>query len=256
MNTNTNPNITVINPITLQSCLVQNNRFAGIRITADHIGAEGLSLWNTLISNLHSSAYSVYALCENSDLQAEDSSVDKSEVYNALRAILSALGEVKGHKLYANEELALLAIGYSGKRGNQDSFALKSCLEDIRYYSKKLKEYKETNGVNPEAIESLEKKVEELEQQKSDLLKAPDNRIKAPTRTSSTQFRLDIEHKLARVIAEQQAKTWEELEAEEQARKQARKEASKKRKQAKEQARKQETVTQPIEEPKTEKKSA
>ena len=216
-----NNKITVSNT-TLQDCLINNNRYAGVRLNADQLGAENLKAWNDLMVSLHSVAYSVYAFCENNGLTVESSTVNKSDVYNALRAILAVIGEVNGHKLYANEELATLIIGYAGKRANADSPELQLCLSKLRNRQKELAEYENTNGVNPASIKKMREEIEKLQEEKSDLLKSPDNRIKVATRSSANAFRLEVEHKLARAIANQKAKTWEELEAEAEAKRKER----------------------------------
>lgn len=218
---------------TLQDCLNQNNRFANIRLTADQLGAENLKAWNDLVNTLHSAAYSVYAFCENNGLTVESDSVDKSAVYTAIRAILAEIGEVNGHKLCANEELATLIIGYAGKRANADSPELQLCLSKIRNRQKELAEYENTNGVRPESIQAMKDEIAKLTEDKQALLSSPDNRIKVATRTTATAFRLDVEHKLARAIADQKAKTWEELEAEAEAKRKERRAKTTAKKQAK-----------------------
>lgn len=217
----------------LQDCLSYNNRFATAKLTAEQIGAENLKTWTTLIKGLHMAAYSVYALCENSDLSVESKSVDKSQLYDRIRGILVELGEVNGRVLKANEELATLIVGYAGKRGNQDSPELQLCLSKIRNNKKLQEEYAKLNGVNPETLTKLEEELKELEEEKNTLLENPDNRIKVPTRNTESTFRLEVEHRLARVIADQQAKSWEDLQAEAEAKKKARKAAKKAKKSAK-----------------------
>lgn len=222
-----------MNNITLQDCLTYNNRFANKLLNADQLGAEALQEWTTLVVRLHSAAYSVYALCENSNLTVESTSVDKSAVFTALREVLSAVGEVNGHKLVANEELATLIVGYAGKRGNSDSPELQLCLSKIRNRTRELKKYETTNGVKPETIQAMKDEIEKLEKEKQTLLDNPDNHIKAPTRTPANTFRLEVEHRLARAITKQKAKSWAELEAEAEARRQARRAKTSAKKQAK-----------------------
>jgi hypothetical protein len=212
---------------TLQDCLSYNNRFANAKLNADQLSAENLKTWSTLVADLHKAAYGVYEFCENNDLKAEDESVNKDAVYSALRAILAELGEVKGYKLHANDALAINVIGYAGKRGNDDSPALQLCLSKIRNNTTLLDKYSKLNGVSEETIAAIKKDIETLEQEKAVLLAAPDNRIKKPTRTSATMFRLEVEHRLARAINDQKAKSWEQLEAEEKARKDKKKQARK-----------------------------
>lgn len=211
----------------LVDCLADNNRYASKKLTADQIGAENLSTWKALISKLHSECYYIYCKCENDNLAEETKNLDMSGVYDAIRVILAEIGEVNGHAIRANAELATLLVGYSGKRGNQDAPALQLCTSRINNRKKELKLLEATNGANPDAIAHVKEEIAALEAEKSELLASPDMRIKAPTRASSEAFRLDVEHRFARVISDQKAKTWEELEAEVQARKDAKKAAKK-----------------------------
>lgn len=219
-----------ISATALQDILSDNNRYASALINAKHIGAEDLKAWTTLVNNLHIAAYRVYVTCENSGLTVDSKSVDKTPVYEALRAILAIIGDVNGHKLYANEELATLVIGYSGKRGNADSPALQYCLSKLGNRKRELAKAKDINGLEPKYIKSLEDQIAELEEEKKELLSSADNRVKKPTRTTANAFRLDLEHRLARVIADQKAKTWEELEAEAEAKRKERRAKTKAKK--------------------------
>lgn len=227
-----NNNIT-ISSITLQDCLTQNNHYANARLTADQLGAENLKNWNALLDKLHSAAYSVYALCENNNLTINSTSVNKSEVYSIIREILSVIGEVNGHKLCANEELATLIIGYASKRANSDSPELQLCLSRLRNRRRELADAEKYNGVNPDFIKMVKEEIEKLDEEKSALLAQPDNRIKKPTRTSTSAFRLEVEHRLARAISDQNAKSWEELEAEAEAKRKERRAKTKEKKSAK-----------------------
>ena len=211
----------------LVDCIVDNNRFATRKLTAEQLGAENFRNWKDLIADLHRVAYIAYSECENNDLAIDSANIDLSPIFNSLRTILAQFGEVNGHKLSANAELATLIIGYSGKRANADSPELQLVNSKIRNRTKELAEYENTNGVNPESIKALKDELAELKDKKSELLEEPDNRIKKPTRTSTDMFRLEVEHRLARVVAEQKAKTWEELEAEAEAKRQARRAATK-----------------------------
>lgn len=218
---------------TLADCLVDNNRFATRKLTADQLGAENFRGWNNLIDELHKVAYSVYSKCENDDIAKATSVLNLEPLFTSIRKVLTLVGDINGHKVFPTAELATLIIGYSGKRANADSPELQLVLSKIRNRKKELAEYKDTNGVRPETIKAMEDEIVELEDKKAELLAEPDNRIKKPTRTSTAMFRLEVEHRLARVIADQKAKSWEELEAEEEARKAERKAKAKARKAAK-----------------------
>ena len=232
MSKNEKTNVTT----TLAEALVYNNRFATAKITAEQLGAENFATWKQLVSALHRAAYSVYVQCENSGMKVESTSVDKSAIYDNIRIVLNALGEVNGRKLYANEETAIALVSYAGRRGNVDAPELQYCISCISNAKKELALAEQINGYNPEAIKALKERIETRTAEKSELLATADMRYKQPTKTSESAFRLDLEHYLARVIVGQLAKTLEELDAEELARKEARKAKAKARKQAKAQA--------------------
>lgn len=225
-NTNTNK--------VLVDALVYNNRFANKAIDGEQVTAEGLSNWKNLVDKLHRVAYKAYVVCENSGLKAESTDIDKTEIFAAIREILATVGEVNSHKMYANAEMAVAVIGYSGKRANKDAPELQFCISRIRNLQKEISEYEKLNVTDAEykanKLAEMNATLETLEDEKATLLKTADMRIKQPTRTSSNAFRLDVEHFLARAITGQLAKTIEELDAEDAERKARRAEAAKKRK--------------------------
>ena len=228
MNKNTNTNKALVD------ALVFNNRFANKSVDGEQITAEGLSAWKVLVDKLHRAAYSAYVVCENSGLKAESNDIDKTEIFNAIREILAEIGEVNSHKMYANAEMAIAVIGYSGKRANKDAPELQYCISCIRNKQKEISEYEKLNVTDVEfkakALADMNKTLEELEDKKATLLKTADMRIKQPTRTTANAFRLDVEHFLARAITGQLAKTLAELDAEDAERKAKRAEAAKRRK--------------------------
>lgn len=204
---------------TLANALVFNNRFATAKLNAEQLTAEDFNNWKTLISNLHRSAYKTYVQCENSGMKADDTAVDKSDIYAAIKVILASIGDVNGRKLYANEETAITIISYAGRRGNVDAPELQLVNSRISNSKKELRLAETMNGLNPEYIDGLKAQIAELEAHKAELLKTADMRYKQPTKTSDTAFRLDVEHYFARVICGQLAKTQEQLDAEAEARK-------------------------------------
>ena len=218
----------------LVDALVYNNRFASVKVDGEQIGVEAFSAWKMLIEKLHRAAYAAYVVCENSGLQAESNSIDKTEIFNAIREILATIGSVNEHKLYANAEMAVAVIGYSGRRANKDAGELQLCVSRISNLKKELAKYKELNVADEEykatKLAEMEQSLATLEEEKETLLKTADMRIKQPTRTNFNAFRLDVEHFLARTITGQLAKTLAELDAEDAERKARRAEAAKARK--------------------------
>lgn len=225
-------NSTNITPIA--NALVYNNRFANVRLNAEQITAESLKNWRTIVATLHRNAYKVYEYCENNGLKVDSTTVDKTAVFDALRILLNdGIGQVNDHKLYANDEIATLVIGYAGKRANKDDNAVKSITDEINKLRKAINSLDGMAGVNPEHIAELKADLKAKTDEKSELLKQADMRIKQPTMTTFNAFCLDIEHALARMISGQMAKSLDELDKEEEERRQARREKAKARKQAK-----------------------
>ena len=227
-NTNANTNKVLV------EALVYNNRFANKSVNAEQVTDEGLATWKTLIDKLHRASYKAYVVCENSGLKAESADIDKTEVFEAIREILATVGEVNSHKMYANAEMAVAVIGYSGKRANNDAPELQYCISRIRNLQNEIKIYEQMNVTNAEykatKLAEMNASLDALKEEKSALLDTADMRIKQPTRTTANSFRLDVEHFLARAITGQLAKSLEELDAEEAERAAKRKEAAKARK--------------------------
>lgn len=215
----------------LSDALVYNNRFANVKLSAEQLSATSFATWKTLVESLHKASYKVYCTCENNGLKAESASVDKSEVFEAIRNILAVVGDINGHKVYANAETAIAIIGYAGKRANVDAPELQLVKSRINLARRELKQTMEFNSANKEQnIANITARITELEAEKATLMATADMCHKQPTKSSDSAFRLEVEHFFARVIAGQLAKTPEELEAEELARKEARKASAKARK--------------------------
>lgn len=226
--------MSMINTTTaLIDSLVENNRFASKKLTADHIGADNFNTWKSLVSALQNEAYHIYCKCENDNLAEETKHLNLDGVFNAIRDIFNEFGEINGHKIKPTAEFATLIIGYSGKRANSDAPELQLCASRIKNRQAELKLLKATNGVNPDAIAHVEAEIEALNAEKAVLLATPDMRTKAPTRAAADTFRLEVEHRFARLISDQKAKTWEELEAEKEAARQARRAKTAEKKAAK-----------------------
>jgi hypothetical protein len=218
----------------LVDALVYNNRFASNSVNGEQISAEAFSAWKSLIEKLHRAAYSAYVVCENSGLRAESVDIDKTEIFAAIREILATVGEVNSHKMYANAEMAIAVIGYSGKRANKDAPELQYCASRITNLKKEIAAYEQLNVSDAEfkanRLAEMHASLDALEDEKSELIRTADMRIKEPTRTKPNAFRLEVEHFLARAITGQLAKSLEELDAEDAERAAKRKEAAKARK--------------------------
>ena len=224
---------TIVNKTALADALLFNERFGNKRVNAEQIGAEDLHKWKTLFTNLHKAAYEVYELCENDEPTEEDlEGMDLDSVFNALRELYNAIGEINGHKMYVTFKAAVHIIGKSGTgNGNEYAPALQFVMSKKSNAQTYLRNLKKINGVNPEAIKEQEEIIEAADEEIAALKNTPDMWKKIPTRTKPDQFRADVERYIARAVKGQKAKSWDALEAE----KAARKDAKKKKRQQKRQ---------------------
>lgn len=221
---------------TIANCLVYNNRFANAKLNAEQLSPDSLKEWTDAVASLHKSAYSVAVKCENEQVKLENPTIDKGELYESIRTALAIIGEVNGHRLHSNDAIATLIVGYANRRANADSPALQLVNSRINNNKRLLAVYEKTAGVDPASIQNIKDEIETLENERATLLSEADNRHKVVTRTSANAFRLDVEHLFARIITDQSAKTWEELEAEKAARNAERRAKAKARKAKKAQA--------------------
>lgn len=221
----TEKNVTVNSPIV--NAIIDNNRYANRRLNAEQIGASSFAEWKTLCRNLQRAAYKVHEHCQNSGMRVENSTVDKSEIYATVRAILNAFGEVKGHKLYANEETAIIMIDYASKTGNKKDPKYAYAEDKLNNRKKELKRLESINGVDPAAIAELKAEIAKLTTDLDALKETPDMKIKEATMASEQSFRFNAEHYFARVITGQMAKSLEQLDKEDEERKARRKATAK-----------------------------
>lgn len=217
--------MTIVNKTALVDCITFNNRFGNKKLTADQIGAEDLHNWKSLLSDLHKAAYSVYVMCENDEPTEEDlTALDMTAVYNALRKLYAEMGNVNGHAMHVTAKAATLAVAKSGHgNGNWYHPDLQYAMSRLSNAKRLLRNYEETNGVNPEAITAQKTLIDSIQDEIDELKATPDKWHKTATRTNPETFRADMERSIARAINGQKAKTWDELEAEEAARKEKKK---------------------------------
>ena len=215
----------------LSVILSANNRQKSVKVTAQQISPEDFKLWTGAVAQLHEVAYKVYSAREDQGLRDENSAVDLTPVYEKLRTVLSLIGEVNGSRLFASADSVNQVIAKSGNpNGNKDSEALLSLISEYNAENAVLRTYQKYNGVSAETITAKETQVEDLKTRIAALKKVDGNRIAQPKPVSPNVFRLEVEHMLARAIDEQNAKTWEEVQAEIAERKAARNKKANQRK--------------------------
>lgn len=200
-------------------------------LNGEAIGAENFAKWQFAMKCAYEAFYRYQSECFNLAKKGEDATPDATNAFKELQAILNLIGEVNGHAIPKSMQL-LNAVSqyaiktkevYVGKAG-----LVKSELDNYK------REYRNlANGVNEEYVEKLEKNIAEKEEELRILATAIDSADKSKTRANWATFRYNVETTLAQVISDQQAKSWEELEAEAEAKRAERRAKTKAKKQAK-----------------------
>lgn len=203
------------------------------RITGEDVGAENFAKWKTACENLHRECYKyertkvMYALDRVDDINA-------TNVFNALKVVLDLLGEVNGCPIERNQTMLDMVSHFAITRKAElvgRAGELKSELDIVK---KQLKEV--STGMNPDYVAGLEEKFEVLTEELRIAKKQTESANPYPSIVSFNTFRGKLEDELVAIIEKQEAKSWEEIEAEKAAKKEASKAKRKANKQAKRQA--------------------
>lgn len=203
-------------------------------INGGQVGVENYAKWKTVTHNAYELFYKYQFACMHSAVTNDVNPADTTKAMNALQELLDLIGEVNGHKIIKSVDMLVIVSKYA-MRDKEDligeALAVKSQLDNYK------QEYRNIHtGMNEDYIKNLEEKIEETTAKLSALKCETDSVKIYKTRNNESTFRFNLERTLAQIINEQEAKTWEELEAEEEARKAERKAKAKSYKQAKRQA--------------------
>ena len=225
-------NNTIFADALIHNATIKTRRSA--MINGGQVGIENYAKWRTVTHNAFELFYKYQTACMHNAIAAGADPADTTRAMNALQEILDLIGEVKGHKIIKSVDMLVIVSKYAMKDKEDlvgEALTVKSQLDNYK------KEYKDVHtGMNPKYVEELEKKIEETSA-KLTALKCETNSAKTyKTRNNESTFRFNLERTLAQIINKQEAKTWEELEAEEEARKAERKAKAKAYRQAKRQA--------------------
>lgn len=207
---------------TITTCIAHNRALKNAKLNADQIGADNFTAWKNAVNAMLKPAYVIAAARHDAIVGGYKAEVDQSVLYMAVKGVLELIGKVNGHDLDV-KAIADNIIGCSY------AWKVKDISPELMFErsAKKndealLRKYKTTAGVNPEAITALEQSIEEHKNNITALEAIPGNCIREYTVISDTTFRTSVERFLGDAINEQNAKTWEELEAEAEAKKEAR----------------------------------
>lgn len=136
---------------------------------------------------------------------------------NSIQDILDMIGEVNGHAIVKNQSmLDILANTAIVSKKVLAGDALTKASE-VANYRKQLNNV--TNGTSEDYINDIEGKLEVAEEELAELKKHADSANVVITRVSLNSFRVAFERELGLIITKQEARTWEDIEAESEKRK-------------------------------------
>lgn len=210
---------------------VMNNKAA--TINGGQIGVEDYGSWKTALENAHRDFYKYECAIITASINPEKSAKDATiQAFNSLQAILDLVGEINGHPIHKSADLLNVLTKYSmvdKKERIGNAMLIQSQIKNLRA------ELRNTNdGMSQDWIDAKEKELNAKMEALRLADKQTDSASKYNTRAKYSVFTTKLECALAKIIKGQEAKTWEELEAEEQ----ARKDAARARRKAKRQANK------------------
>lgn len=239
-------NNSITNKTRLQEALVDSTRYTvGNAINKDKIGEADFAVWKTIVSSIQPSAYKVYEAEENhAPIKTQEALM--SDVIEAVKPVLREMGTIHlydatgvAHDATITIDddfiraLAKVCVKFAGKLGKKETPRLQLVRSQLANTNRLLRDYKGTNGVNPDAIAKLENDAVEYEAEIKTLLNTADESKPTPVPNGDSSFRKQFEIHMGRTISRQAAKSWEEYEAEKAARKEKRKAQAKARKEAK-----------------------
>ena len=211
---------------TIAIALVDNTTVSNsskAKLSAELVGVDEFSSWKFAETIAYEALYRYAAARHNVAHEGESASVDSKLTSNAMQAIqmmLDCIGEVNGHAVCKNQAMLDVLAGcviaakkpLAGEALKQDSI--------VKNYRNQLKEV--NDGMSEEYVADLTAKYEAAKIKLAELKKLEDSCTTVYTRVTFNAFRSKIEQAMGAIVAEQNAKTWEELEAEKEERRKAR----------------------------------
>ena len=193
------------------------------KLTAEVVGVEEFASWKFAETVAYEALYRYAAARHNVAHEGESARVDSKLTTNAMQAIqmmLDCIGEVNGYAICKNQAMLDVLAGcaiaakkpLAGEAFKQDSI--------VKNYRSQLKDV--NVGMSEEYVADLTAKYEAAKIKLDELKKLENSCTTVYTRVTFNGFRSKIEQAMGAIVAEQNAKTWEELEAEKEERRRAR----------------------------------
>ena len=204
------------------------------RVNADKVGVDIFPKWRVAENAAFEAFYRYADARRKAAAMGEAATIDKDisdKAFAALRELLNLIGEVNGHKLYANDAMlnTVAALSMVAKKPLAgEAFTQESVVANLRKQVNGIK-----NGMDAAYVENITRQFEEAKIRLAELKKLEGSCKVEYTRVNANKFYLELENALATIINIQDATPWEVLEKEEAERKAARKAARKANKDSK-----------------------
>ena len=189
------------------------------RVSSAKVGVDTFAAWR-VAENVAFEAF--YRYTDTRRKAARGESIDKSITDNAfiaLQSLLDLIGEVNGHKIIKNQSMLDAVAGASmvtKKPLAGEAYTQQSIVNNLRAQVNNI-----SNGMDAEYIQRINLDYETAKIRLAELKKLEGSCETVHVRVSNNAFYLNLDTELATIINAQDAKSWEELEAEAAARKAA-----------------------------------
>lgn len=213
-----NNNTSTIALALVQGTTIKNKTAA--RVTGDKVGLPTYTAWVNAVNSARLAFYRYQhikdgnAIREAHGKESVDIEPAKQKAMEALQSILDVVGEVHGYKLRKSDAMLDLLAEKSKKDTDELAGEAMTVGSQVKNYKTQLK-----NGGNEEFIADIQNKLSEAEVRLSELKKLPGSAKPADGACSEKAFIKGIERKMGEIIAEQYAKTPEQVQKEEDDRK-------------------------------------
>lgn len=210
---------------------------AKARVNSDKIGIDAFAAWRVAENNAFEAFYRYADARRQSARMGESASIDAtitSNAFTALRTLLNLIGDVNGHKVYANDAMLNTLASCSMKSFKPlagEALTQDSVVKNLREQVNGIRA-----GMEQDYIDRITNEYEQAKIRLAELKKLAGSCTTEHTRVSKNGFYIALENELATIINAQDAMSWEALEAAEAAREAERKAKRKANKQAKKNA--------------------
>lgn len=184
------------------------------RVNSAKVGIDIFAEWRVAENSAYEAFYRYVDARRKSARAGEDAVIDAditANAFNALRKLLNLIGEVNGHKLFANNAMLDAVAGCTMRKVKPlagEALTQKSVVDNLRAQVNDIH-----TGMNPDYVAKITNDYEVAKVRLAELKKLAGSCTTEHERVSANAFYLALENELATIVNAQDAKSWEELEA-------------------------------------------